>query len=429
MNKFIEVAGKIGSQRHLKAIRDGFIALIPLIIVGSLTVVINNFPPLGKFELVTILNDVFGAGNWQVVTGSIWNGTMAVLGLLIAFSIAYQLADSYKINALAAGFISAASYIILAPETADNLGLKFAWLGAQGVFIAIVLALLLTELFRVLLTSKLIIKMPVGVPESVEKSFKAIIPAFIILFLVGLLQALMNAFTDESIFEVVYKLIQQPLLGLGSSLPAAIVVAFLTQLLWFFGLHGTNILGAIIEPIYVPLVIDNAELFREGTSAFDVPHIVTKPFLDAFVFMGGSGVTLSLLIAIFIVIRKEKKHPYREVAKIAVPAGMFNINEPVIFGLPIMLNPVMFIPFILNPVILVIVSYTALKVGLVPKTVALVPWSTPPLLSGFLVTGGSWRGVVLQLVNMTIAVLVYMPFVMLGVRAMKKAEETQTEKK
>ena len=236
----------------------------------------------------------------------------------------------------------------------------------------------------------------------------------------------MNAFSDVGVFELVFEVIQKPLQGLSSSLPAAIIVAFLNQLLWFFGLHGTNILGAIIEPIYVPLVIENADLFNAGTSAFDVPYIVTKPFLDSFVFLGGSGATIALIIAIFIVIRREKKHPYREVAKISAPAGLFNINEPVIFGLPIVLNPVMLIPFIIIPVILVIVSYTALATGLVPKTVALVPWSMPPIISGFLVTGGSWRGVVLQLVNIAIAVTIYIPFVMAGVRAMKKQSEPET---
>lgn len=248
--------------------------------------------------------------------------------------------------------------------------------------------------------------------------------------LIGLFQATMNVLSDVSVFELVFDVIQKPLQSLSSTLPAAIVVAFLNQLLWFFGLHGTNILGAIIEPIYIPLVIENSDLFNAGMSAFDVPNIVTKPFLDSFVFLGGSGATLALIIAIFIVIRKEKKHPYREVAKVSAPSSIFNINEPVIFGLPIVLNPVMLVPFIVIPVLLTIISYIALKVGFVPRTVALVPWSTPPILSGFLVTGGSWRGIALQLINMVIAVLIYIPFVAIGARAMRKQmEENQSEEK
>lgn len=171
------------------------------------------------------------------------------------------------------------------------------------------------------------------------------------------------------------------------------------------------------------MIQQNLEAFQAGTSAYDVPNTVTKPFLDSFVFIGGSGTTLALLFAIFFVIREQKNHPYREVAKLSTPAGLFNINEPVIFGLPIVLNPIMLIPFILVPVTLTIVSYVALSTGLVPKTVAILPWTTPPLISGYLVTGGSWRGIALQVVNLTLATAIYVPFVAAGVRAMKKQTE------
>lgn len=418
MEKFIEIAGRIGSQRHLVAVRDGFVALMPLIIIGSLAVLINNFPPIGGFKLVELMNGIFGEGNWQQVGGKIWDGSFAVVGLLLSFSIAYNLAKSYSVDGLSAGLISLSSYIILAPQTAD-WGLNFAWLGAQGLFVAIAVSIIVTELFRVLVQSKLTIKMPDGVPEGVSRSFTALIPAIIILIIVGLFQALMNIFAGTSVFEVIFNAIQKPLQGIGNTLPAAIVVAFLNHILWFFGLHGTNIIGGVIEPIYLPLIEKNVALFQSGTAATEVPYIVTKPFFDSFVFLGGSGTTLALLIAIFIFIRKEQQHPYRELAKLATPAGLFNINEPVIFGLPIVLNPIMLIPFILVPIVLTVVSYFALATGLVPRTVAIVPWSTPPILSGYLVTGGSLRGILLQLVNIAIAVVLYSPFLMAGVKASK----------
>ncbi|WP_284138984.1 MULTISPECIES: PTS sugar transporter subunit IIC [unclassified Virgibacillus] len=420
MQKFIEIAGRIGSQRHLVAIRDGFVAIMPLIIVGSLAVLFNNFPPLGSFNFVDIMNNLFGDGNWQQVGGSIWNGTFAVLGLLIAFSIAYNLAKSYEIDGLSAGLISVAGYIMLVPVTAD-WGLNFAWLGSQGLFVGIFVAIVLTELFRVLVnTKRLTIRMPEGVPEGVAKSFAALFPAVIILMIVGLFQALMTVFVEMSVFELIFNAIQKPLQGLGNTLPAAIIIAFLNHLLWFFGLHGTNILGGVIEPIYLPLIEKNADLWAGGLSAFEVPYVVTKPFFDVFVYMGGSGTTIALLIAVFIVVRMERNHPYREVAKLSSPAGLFNINEPVIFGLPIVLNPVFLVPFILVPVVLTVISYVALSTGIVPKTVAILPWTTPPILSGYLVTGGSWRGIALQLFNLSLAVLMYIPFVMAGVRALSQ---------
>lgn len=427
MNKFIEIAGRIGSQRHLVAIRDGFVALMPLIIIGSLAVLINNFPPLGDFKLVEILNGIFGEGNWQKVGGSIWNGTFAVLGLLISFSIAYNLAKSYEVDGLSAGLLSGAAYIMLVPGTPTDWGISFAWLGAQGLFVAIILSLIVTELFRFLIQKKLTLKMPEGVPDGVVRSFAALIPGMIILFLIGLFQALMAIFAETSIFEVIFKVIQEPLQGLGNTLPAALVVAFLNHLLWFFGLHGSNIIGGVIEPLYLPLLEKNLSLFQDGMSAFDVPYIVTKPFFDSFVYMGGSGTTIALFIAILIVVRKAQKHPYREVMKLAAPAGIFNINEPVIFGLPIVLNPALLIPFILAPVVLTLISYIALATGLVPRTVAMVPWSTPPILSGYLVTGGSWRGIALQLFNLAVATLIYIPFVMIGARGFKLKNTSQSD--
>ncbi|WP_214890888.1 PTS cellobiose transporter subunit IIC [Exiguobacterium sp. s142] len=437
MNKFIEIAGRIGSQRHLVAIRDGFVSVMPLIIVGSLAVLINNFPAINlgglSLDFVGMMNNAFGEGNWQGLGGNIWTASFAILGLLVAFSIGYNLARSYGVDGLAAGILSVASYIMLVPVTED-WGLNFAWLGAQGLFVAIIVSIAVTELFRYLINTKLTIKMPEGVPGGVTRSFQALIPSMLILTLVAGVQLFMTLQVELSIFEVIFKVIQQPLQGFGDSLAAGLVIAFLNHILWFFGLHGTNIIGSVIEPIYLPLIEQNLAAFQAGVSAYDVPYTVTKPFLDSFVFMGGSGTTFALLLAIFIVVRKQRNHPYHQVAKLSAPAGLFNINEPVIFGLPIVLNPVMLIPFILVPVTLTIVSYVALSTGMVPKTVAIVPWTTPPIISGYLVTGGSVRGVLLQIVNLTIATAMYIPFVMAGAKAMtadinkNKAEVNEGEK-
>ncbi|WP_182199685.1 PTS sugar transporter subunit IIC [Paraliobacillus salinarum] len=422
VQRFIEIAGRIGAQRHLVAVRDGFVAIMPLIIIGSLAVLLNNFPAFGPVDLVGFLNSIFGEGNWQNVGGTVWNGSFAVIGLLIAFSVAYNLAKSYDLDGLAAGLISIASFIMLVPVTED-WGLNFAWLGAQGLFVALIVSLITTELFRLLVKSNITIKMPDGVPEGVQRSFQALIPTALILLLVGIFQALMTVVAEISVFEVIFNVIQAPLQGIGNTLPAAIVVSFLNHLLWFFGLHGTNIIGSVIEPIYLPLIEENLALFQQGVSAFEVPYTVTKPFLDSFVFMGGSGTTIALIIAIFIVVRGKQKHPYKEIAKLSTPAGIFNINEPVIFGLPIVLNPIMLIPFILIPVTLTIVSFFALDLGLVPKTVAIVPWTTPPILSGYLVTGGDVRGIILQLFNIALAVVMYIPFVIAGMRTLNKQNE------
>lgn len=408
---FIPIASRIGAQRHLMAVRDGFVAIMPLIIIGSFAILINNFP-VDAFQ--NIMSQLFGEG-WTALGGNIWDGSFAILSLLVVAGISYNLAKSYKVDGLSASLISIASFIILTPTT-DDWGLSYAWTGAQGLFVGVITALIATELFRVLYNSKYTIKMPEGVPDGVMKSFRALIPAAIILILISGFQMFIAALTDGSIHELVFTVIQEPLQALGNTLPAAIIISFLNHLLWFFGLHGTNILGPVIESIYLPLIEENIMQFSQGVSAFDVPYIVTKPFLDAYVFMGGSGTTLALIAAIFLV--SASKH-YRTIGKLSAPAGVFNINEPVLFGLPIVLNPVMLFPFIFIPVILTITSYSAIAFGIVPKTVVMVPWTTPPIISGYLVTGGAFSGIVLQLFNLALATALYIPFI----KASERAEE------
>ncbi|WP_209020957.1 PTS cellobiose transporter subunit IIC [Evansella clarkii] len=412
---FIPVASRIGAQRHLVAVRDGFVAIMPLIIIGSFAILINNFP-VNAFQ--DLMLQLFGEG-WKTLGGNIWDGSFAVLSLLVVAGISYNLAKSYNVDGLSASIISLASFIILTPTT-DDWGLSYTWTGAQGLFVGVITALLVTELFRVLYNSKFTIKMPEGVPDGVVKSFRALIPIAVILVIVASFQMFITALTDGSIHELVFTVIQEPLQALGNTLPAAIIISFLNHLLWFFGLHGTNILGPVIESIYLPLLEQNIQAYAQGVSAYDVPYIVTKPFLDAYVFMGGSGATLALIAAIFLV--AASKH-YRTIGKLSAPAGAFNINEPVLFGLPIVLNPVMLIPFVTIPVILTITSYSALVLGLVPKTVAMVPWTTPPIISGYLVTGGSISGIILQLFNLALATALYIPFIKASERAEEKKQK------
>lgn len=260
--------------------------------------------------------------------------------------------------------------------------------------------------------------MPKTVPDGIVKSFKALVPALIILLGVGLFQTLLTVLAETSLHQLIFDTIQKPIQSLSNSLPAALIIAFLNHFLWFFGLHGTNILGPILDSTYLPLIEKNQQLFAHGTSAFDVPYIVTKPFFDSYVFLGGSGATIALLIAIFISVKIKQ---YRTIANLSAPAGIFNINEPVLFGLPIVLNPMLLIPFILTPIVLTLSSYFAISLGFVPKTVAILPWTTPPLISGYLVTGGHISGVILQLINLTIAVLLYLPFIKSAEKALLKA--------
>ncbi|WP_010096091.1 PTS cellobiose transporter subunit IIC [Ornithinibacillus scapharcae] len=420
-DKFLPVAGRIGSQRHLVAIRDGFAAILPLIIIGSLAVLINNLPiePFQNFMV-----NVFGE-SWKDLGGYIWNGTFAIISLVVAIGVSYSLARAYNVDALAASLVSVASLIILSPLTEDGSGISLHWMSASGLFVSLLVAVMATEIFRKLSQLNLSIKMPDGVPEAVSRSFASLIPAMIVLFIFGLLQVLFIDVIGTSLQDLIYKAIQAPFQNFAGTLPAVLGIEFTKSFLWFFGLHGSNILEPIIEAVYIPGLLENTKLFEQGVSAHDVPNIITKPFLDVFVAMGGTGTGISLLIALFITVKAKQ---VRSLGKMSAPAALFNINEPLIFGLPIVLNPILFVPFILVPLVNVTIAYFATSLGFVPKTVVMVPWTTPPIIGGYLATGGSIAGSILQLVNLAVGALLYLPFLKVLDRSMIK-NVTNTSKK
>lgn len=416
MEKYmVPIAGKIGSQRHLAAIRDGFIAVMPLILVGSMAVLVNGLP-IPAFQ--DFMKDLFGE-TWTQIGGGMWTGSFGVLALMVAVTTSYNLAKSYGVDGLSAGIISFGALVILTPTTPKEGGLNLAWTGAQGLFVSLIVAILVTEVFRFFVQRNITIKMPDGVPPAVMKSFAALVPAFVILTGVASIQLAVKL-AGTSVHEYIFNTLQVPLQGLAGTLPSAIVIALLVHVLWFFGLHGPNIVGGIIEPLYLPALEKNIKLFQDGTSAFDVPNIVTKPFFDTFVYLGGSGATLAFLVVVLIV---AKSAQLRGVSRLSIGPGAFNINEPVIFGTPIVLNPILFIPFVLTPVVLVITSYTAIYLGWVPKTVAMVPWNVPPIISGYLVTGLHPSGAILQLFNFVVAMAIYFPFVVACDRSVIRTEK------
>ncbi|MFZ5354386.1 MAG: PTS sugar transporter subunit IIC [Bacillota bacterium] len=397
--RFVPVAGRIGSQRHLVAIRDGFVSIMPLILAGSLAVLLNStlFTWLPFLEILKGIN------------GNVWWGTFAIMSLLVVFSVGYNLAKSYDINPLAAGLVSIGAFLAVTPQAHGEAGwgyIHWGYMNATGLFTGIIVALIATEIFVKLMKKKLVIKLPENVPPAVGRAFAAVIPGLIAVYVFGIIGFIITQLGGSSLYDIIMKSIQTPLLGFSQGLGSAIIISILLSVLWFFGLHGGNILEPIIQSLYMPALEANASAVQMGQAA---PNIINKVFFDAFVHLGGIGATLALIVAIFIATKNRKE--YREIAKLAAPAGLFQINEPLMFGLPIILNPVMLIPFILIPGILTVVSYVATAIGLVPVTYVAIPWITPVGIGGFLATGGSFMGALLAIVNFFIAVVIYLPFV------------------
>lgn len=412
---FVPVAGKIGSERHLVAIRDGFATIFPLITVGALAILFNQFPVKAYQNFML---HIFGK-QWTSFGGNLWNGTFAIMSLLVVITISYNLAKQYNSDAIGAAMVSFGSLIMLYTSSAKDWALPFAYMGAQGLFVAIFVALIATEIFvRLLGNPKLVIKMPDTVPPAVARSFAALLPSMITFAIFAIFKCITVSAGINDIHASIFWTIQGPLIGLSDTLGSALLVVFLVHILWFFGLHGTNILLPITSALFIPAINDNIKALQTHAA---VPHIVTTSFFDAFVYMGGAGTALCLLIAIFIVGKRKEN---RAVANLGIAPALFNINEPVLFGVPLVLNPIYFIPFILTPLVMTLVSYMAMASGLVPRTISMMPWVTPPIIGAALVTA-SWRGALLAIVNIVIGVVIYMPFVIISE---KQQEKLQLEK-
>ncbi len=418
---FVPLAGRVGTQKHLSAIRDGFVVVMPLIILGSFGVLINYLQFTS--DAATDPYQTFMAGllgpNWQMLGNILSNVSFGVLSLLVCASVAYNFGKQNGKDPIATAIVALAS--LLAVTNMVNGGIPLAWLGARGLFVSIFVALGSADLFnRLLGNEKLIIKMPDGVPPAVARSFAALLPSFIVVVLFGLIKVTTLKFGIEDIHLSIYNMIQGPLGGLSNTVGAAVLLVFLNSLLWSFGLHGSNILAPITGSLFLPASEANLAAFQAGLTP---PNVVTLQFFETFIFMGGSGATICLVLAILAFSKKKEQ---KMIAKLGSAPGIFNINEPIMFGLPIVLNPIFIIPFVLTPVVLTFITYFAISTGLVPKTIAIVPWTMPPVFSGYLATG-SIRGSLLQIVNIATGIFIYLPFLLMSKSSVEEGTESESE--
>ncbi|EGU32108.1 PTS cellobiose transporter subunit IIC [Vibrio scophthalmi] len=401
-SRMMPIAGKVAQQRHLGAIRDAYISFMPFIIVGSILLVISSFPSASYKEfMASIFGPNWGA-NIEIPFSVIFSG----MSLFISFMVAYRLAERYKVDRISAGVLSLSAFMVLTPFAhVEGVGtvIPTEWLGSKGLFVAMIGALLWTEIFRWFIEKRITIKMPDGVPPAVEKSFAALVPATVVLCL-ALAIRLAFAVTDfNTIHQFIYDVLATPVRSFGTSYFGALMTSLTITLLWSVGINSGSMVNGIMRPVWAENQQDNLSAMANGVTP---PHVVTEQFFDI-IWMGGAGATLSLIIAILMFARSQH---IKKVGKLAAGSSIFNINEPVLFGLPIIMNPIMLIPFNLVPLVLVTLQYVAMSIGLVSTTTgAFIPWTLPPVLSGFIVTA-SISGAVMQIVNLTIGAMIYLPF-------------------
>ncbi|WP_122645808.1 PTS cellobiose transporter subunit IIC [Enterococcus mediterraneensis] len=400
--KIMPLANWLGQNRYLTVLRDAFMLAFPLTMFGSIVVVINNLPFFNDATKGTLSN-LFGNGQ---------NATMSIMSVFVTFGIGYYLSKSYDVEGVFGGAVSLASFLILTPfftvtesgETVGNI-LSLDRLGAKGMFIGMLASFLAAEIYCRITKRGWQIRMPDGVPPAVTKSFAALIPAILTLSVFLIINAIVTGVFDVNLHDVIYEVIQKPLTGLGSSLPATLIALFFVQFLWFFGLHGQIIVNSVMDPIWNTLMLDNLDAYKAGDP---LPHIITKPFMETFtVGLGGSGMTLAVVVMLVFIMKKKQ---YKDIGRLALGPGIFNVNEPMIFGLPIVLNATILIPWVLAPLVVTTLNYFVMVAGLVPAPTGVsVPWTVPIIASGILATN-SWLGGLLQVIDFVIVAIIWFPF-------------------
>jgi len=400
LDKIEEYAGKLATQPHLVALRNGIILAMPLIIIGSLFLILGNLPFEAYTEWIT---DLGIAPYFAKIT----DGSFGLMGLIAVFGIANSLARHYKLDGVSVGAVALSAFVIVTPNLVaeEASGIGYEYLGSAGLFIAIIVGLVTAEIFRFVVARDWVIKMPEGVPPAVSRSFSALIPGFFVITLFGVLYAALDMAGIENIHVLITDTIGLPFTAVGSSIWGSILMIFLNSFFWFLGIHGQNIIGPIMNPIWLQNTDQNRLALEAGEA---LPNIITNEFMNTFVWMGGGGSTIGLAICLFFFTRSERS---KTIGRLVLPSGIFNINEPLIFGLPVVLNFKLLAPFILAPIAIAVVTYFAMSLGMVALPAGIVvPWTMPPIISGYLATGGAISGAVIQAVTLALCIVIYYPF-------------------
>lgn len=404
-DKLLPIADKLNNNIYLTALRSGFMVSLPLIIFGSIFVVIANLPFIDQL----LGEETFAA--YQNALGPASAATISIMGLFVIIGIGYNMVLQRGGEGIYGAAVALGAFFIITPQELEGVQgvIPTFTLGAEGMFVGILTSFIAAELYYLFVKKDYMIKMPESVPSAVSKSFSSLIPVSITLTLFLAIRILFAMTNFGTVQNFVYTLIQEPLTAVGSGLIATLFAVLLIQVFWFFGLHGQIIVNSVFDPIWYTLNEQNLAAFQAGE---ELPNIVTKQFIDTFlVGIGGTGMTLMVIVLIIMIAKSEQ---LKQLGKLGGPASIFNVNEPVIFGLPIVMNPLVIIPWLLAPVVVTALTYFAMYIGFVPKPAGvIVPWTTPVFLSGYLATGNNIMGAVMQLINIIVVGLIWYPFIRL----------------
>ena len=400
MNKFSPALAKISNMKYLVALRDGIIITVPFTVFGSIFMIIGNLPINGWYDTIAPIQGILQAPV---------NVTFGILALIVAIGMSYQSAKANKIDPLTGTAVGAIAFLLCMLN--KDLAIDPSTLGSGGMFTAIIVAIISSEIMRFFIKRNIVIKMPESVPPAVANSFASLIPGSAALLFFWLIRVVLNI----QINDVIQAIFSPLVFGLNSFWGMEFML-FLTLMLWTLGIHGNNILGAVASPVYLQFLTSNINDVAAGKTP---THITADGFLNFGMNIGGTGAILGLVIC--MVFAKSKQ--YKQLGRLGLVPAVFQISEPIMFGFPVVLNPTLMIPFIAVPMILQGITYFLMKAGLIGMVVAQVPWTTPTLINGFLITGGDWRAPVWQLIQLVISIVAYWPFFKICDRQALEAEK------
>ena len=413
-NVLLSISSKVETNKYLGSIKEAFTMFVPFIIVGSfgsmLNILVSGANGLAQWvPWLSNLSPAFTAINFV---------TISCMSLPIAFLIGYKLAEKENLPQLESGLIGLLSYLAVCPNTISTVveglkdpvvvnGLGAGVIGAQGLFVSMIMSMVAVKFFGLLTNIDAIkIKMPDSVPTGIARSFNILIPIFIIITAFSVGGCLFNTFTGNYLNVWIYNIIQLPLQALANTTGGILVLALANQLFWFLGIQGGMVIEGVRGPLSDAGLAENISAVQAGGVA---TNILTRGFWTSFVVVGGGGITLSLLIAIFIF---SKREDHKSIAKFSLIPGICGINEPVVFGLPLVLNPIFAIPFILNSVIAAFIAVVATNIGFLTCGVLDCPPGLPVFVTGFISYG--IHGIIVQAIILIVTFIIWVPFVLMS---------------
>lgn len=413
-NVLLSISSKVETNKYLGSIKEAFTMFVPFIIVGSfgsmLNILVSGANGLAQWvPWLSNLSPAFTAINFV---------TISCMTLPNAFLIGYKLAEKENLPQLESGLIGLLSYLAVCPNTISTVveglkdpvvvnGLGAGVIGAQGLFVSMIMSMVAVKFFGLLTNIDAFkIKMPDSVPTGIARSFNILIPIFIIITAFSVGGCLFNTFTGNYLNVWIYNIIQLPLQALANTTGGILVLALVNQLFWFLGIHGGMVIEGVRGPLSAAGLAENISAVQAGGVA---TNILTRGFWTSFVVVGGGGITLSLLIAIFIF---SKREDHKSIAKFSLIPGICGINEPVVFGLPLVLNPIFAIPFILNSVIAAFIAVVATNIGFLTCGVLDCPPGLPVFVTGFISYG--IHGIIVQAIILIVTFIIWVPFVLMS---------------